>query len=95
MSGTRSTNRYSALQSLIADQDTEIEDELAKGESLYPFLEGSREEGGSRGKRTLHDGGCACSSATTLEEQMYSRNYYRAELTCSFPSQQPKNDFEN
>lgn len=29
----RSTNRYSALQSLIADQDTEIEDELARGES--------------------------------------------------------------
>lgn len=33
MPSTRSTNRYSALQSLIADQDTEIEDELAKGES--------------------------------------------------------------
>lgn len=32
MSGTRSTNRYSALQSLIADQDTEIEDELAKAQ---------------------------------------------------------------
>ncbi|GAA5936227.1 uncharacterized protein JCM15063_002749 [Sporobolomyces koalae] len=29
---TRSTNRYSALQSLIADQDTEIEDELAKAQ---------------------------------------------------------------
>ncbi|GAA5857887.1 hypothetical protein JCM5353_002893 [Sporobolomyces roseus] len=32
MTGTRSTNRYSALQSLIADQDTEIEDELAKAQ---------------------------------------------------------------
>ncbi|GJN93469.1 hypothetical protein Rhopal_006526-T1 [Rhodotorula paludigena] len=28
----RSTNRYSALQSLIADQDTEIEDELARAQ---------------------------------------------------------------
>ncbi|GAA5994190.1 hypothetical protein JCM5350_002181 [Sporobolomyces pararoseus] len=32
MPSTRSTNRYSALQSLIADQDTEIEDELAKAQ---------------------------------------------------------------
>ncbi|GAA5934102.1 hypothetical protein JCM3775_002875 [Rhodotorula graminis] len=29
---SRSTNRYSALQSLIADQDTEIEDELARAQ---------------------------------------------------------------
>lgn len=36
----RSTNRYSALQSLIADQDTEIEDELARCTfpSYYPTL---------------------------------------------------------
>ncbi|GAA6009368.1 hypothetical protein JCM11491_004295 [Sporobolomyces phaffii] len=32
MPSARSTNRYSALQSLIADQDTEIEDELAKAQ---------------------------------------------------------------
>lgn len=31
ISSQRTTNRYSALQSLIADQDTEIEDELARG----------------------------------------------------------------
>lgn len=30
--GNRSTNRFSALQSLAAEQDTEIEDELARGE---------------------------------------------------------------
>lgn len=37
----RSTNRYSALQSLIADQDTEIEDELARGAScVLRSLEG-------------------------------------------------------
>ncbi|GAA5974912.1 hypothetical protein JCM21900_000082, partial [Sporobolomyces salmonicolor] len=28
----RATNRYSALQSLIADQDTDIEDELARAQ---------------------------------------------------------------
>ena len=32
--GNRSTNRFSALQSLAAEQDTEIEDELARGEPL-------------------------------------------------------------
>ncbi|GAA6062713.1 hypothetical protein JCM10212_002264 [Sporobolomyces blumeae] len=32
MPAARSTNRYSALQSLIADQDTDIEDELAKAQ---------------------------------------------------------------
>ncbi|BGP13479.1 RasGAP protein [Rhodosporidiobolus nylandii] len=30
--GARATNRYSALQSLIADQDTDIEDELARAQ---------------------------------------------------------------
>ncbi|GAA5987378.1 hypothetical protein JCM11641_006948 [Rhodosporidiobolus odoratus] len=32
LQSARSTNRYSALQSLIADQDTEIEDELARAQ---------------------------------------------------------------
>lgn len=35
-SRVRTTNRYSALQSLIADQDTDIEDELARG--TFPRL---------------------------------------------------------
>ena len=39
---SRSTNRYSALQSLIADQDTEIEDELARGQSPLPRALGGR-----------------------------------------------------
>ena len=39
---SRSTNRYSALQSLIADQDTEIEDELARGQSPLARALGGR-----------------------------------------------------
>lgn len=30
--GNRGTNRFSALQSLVAENDTEVEDELARGE---------------------------------------------------------------
>lgn len=30
--GNRSTNRFSALASLAAEQDTEVEDELARGQ---------------------------------------------------------------
>lgn len=68
MTGTRSTNRYSALQSLIADQDTEIEDELAKGEFPFSLFEGSR---GRKGvKRTLPNGGCACSSSSSPREHV-------------------------
>ena len=68
--GVRTTNRYSALQSLIADQD-DIEDELAHGQSSVLRPPGKRESpfrplsfvvGQRAGQYSLDERGRACHS---------------------------------
>lgn len=85
--GVRTTNRYSALQSLIADQD-DIEDELAHGQFSPAFRLSLSWWGSERVNVRCIRGGRAVTSGYTTAQQGTCKK--RSLMPCSVPACSPK-----